>query len=238
VGVLAVWFFFRASPAMKFVLLVGAVGALGVFSVTLPSYLQTRYATIMGNPTVAGVVGGGGIDEEAASAIESRMARATLLGQSIRLTVLNPIFGVGPGMFQVAASMEFEDQGMPGMWRESHNTFTQVSSETGLPGLALYVGAMWYCLRGIKRVERVAHREQRNSDIAQAAYCLRLAMIGFLATAMFASIAYRFLLPMLFGLCAAFMRVAEPELAMQRAAAAPRPATPPDPAPALTGMRR
>src|SRR5207249_4894978 len=75
----------------------------------------------------------------AASAKESADDHFAALDQSIRYTLEYPIFGLGLGNFGVASGT---DVGRPEAWRTTHNTYTQISSEAGIPALMLFVGLL------------------------------------------------------------------------------------------------
>jgi len=57
--------------------------------------------------------------------------------RSIQLTFEHPILGVGPGEFMDAEAEEAAVAGKKAMWHFTHNSYTELSSETGLPGLGL-----------------------------------------------------------------------------------------------------
>ena len=100
-------------------------------------------------------------------------------------------------------------------WRETHNAYTQISSECGLVATALFVGILVYALRANIRI----YRNLGNpADARACAYCLLLASIVYAVNGIFMSIAYGFALPMLAALTAclehasaASMRVSGPQ---------------------------
>jgi O-antigen ligase len=205
-------YFLRLSASRKMIAIVAALvlGAIAI-SRSNPEALE-RYKTIFGS---SGQLSGA---EE--SAIESSEARKTLLQQSLRLTAQHPLLGVGPGMFQIANAKDMEARGLPSWnaWHETHNAFTQISSEEGLPGLFLYGAALYLCFR-ITRVARKHSRQNPTySSLEAPAFALRLSLIVFTCTALFVNSAYSCYFPLLAGLCVAFER------AMPMLAGAPEPA--------------
>jgi O-antigen ligase len=68
-------------------------------------------------------------------ASESQEIRQYLLQKSVEFTISHPLVGVGPGQFD---TYEGKFDLSQGMWRSTHNTFTQISSECGLPALIFY----------------------------------------------------------------------------------------------------
>jgi len=127
----------------------------------------------------------------------------------MQLTLRHPLLGVGPGMFEVAnAGFTEETTGHASFnaWHQTHNTFTQVSSEDGLPGLFLYCLTLLFCFRIVRSVEKRARQYPALSSVRHMAIALRLSLIAFTGTALFASTAYGYYLPMLAALCVALDR--------------------------------
>jgi O-antigen ligase len=151
---------------------------------------------------------------EVGRAVGSTRARKNLLKASLILTMQNPLLGVGPGMFNVAASEDpYTARVLFAAWHETHNTFTQVSSETGIPGFLLYLGTMASCFYIAIRVYRDTKHRPGMELHRKLAYCLLVACINYAVGAMFGSSAYNFFLPTLAGLCAALYRCYRIDLA-------------------------
>ncbi len=67
-----------------------------------------------------------------------------LLRQSIQMTFEHPIFGVGPGVFAAASWDERKRAGIgAGNAQVTHNTYTQISSETGIPGFFFFIATVF-----------------------------------------------------------------------------------------------
>ena len=140
---------------------------------------------------------------------ESKESRSRLLKQSIVFTLRHPLFGVGMGQFPNYEGMTALKRGERGYWHETHNSFTQVSSELGLPALLFYVAAIVATFRMLNAVYREAGRRTATIQVRQirlTAFCLLLSLIGFGAASFFLSLAYRFYLPGLTGMTIAFLR--------------------------------
>jgi len=164
------------------------------------------------------------------SAIESAELRKELLYSSLQLTLRHPLFGVGPGMFAVAnASFVQEATGRPNWnaWHETHNTFTQLSCEDGLPGVFLYGLALLFCFKIVRSAEKRARQYPALAVVRHMVFALRLALVAFTGTALFASNAYMYYFPMLAGLCVAVERATAAQVAIQIAAVSAEPAMPP-----------
>jgi O-antigen ligase len=143
------------------------------------------------------------------SAIDSTDLRKELLLSSLQLSIRHPLFGVGPGMFAVAnANFAESNSGKSNWnaWHETHNTFTQVSVEDGLPGLFLYSLTLFFCFRVVRTARKLARQNPELSVLGHMAFAMQLALIAFTGTAIFASNAYAYYFPMLAGLCAALER--------------------------------
>ena len=148
-------------------------------------------------------------------AIAAAESRYALLQQSIRFTIRNPIFGVGPGMFPVAQAATAKDEGERAHWQVTHNTYTQVSCEAGLPALCLYLAAIILCWRQANSVYRFSRSRvhRRSEAVGATALCLKISLLTFALTAFFSSVAFQSLFPTLAGLIVALSRVAKDALA-------------------------
>lgn len=181
--------------------LIGGLVIAGL--VILPSVSDEqwyRYSTILSDAPA-------GSDE----ALGSKEARIELLKQSIYLTLANPVFGVGPGVFESASAGYSQTQGERGLWHTPHNSYTQVSSESGLPGLVCYLGLLLTCFRVTRGVHKTAAATGR-ADVVAVSYCLWLSLVIFSISTFFSSVAYHIYLPMLAGLTVALQRSAQYEL--------------------------
>jgi O-antigen ligase len=154
-----------------------------------------------------------------AEATESKDARIDLLIESLKLTAANPVFGVGPGMFQVATGWRWTE-GVGMGWRQTHNTYTELSSETGIPGLLLYVAAMIWCFRRLSAIQRATRDYPHLREIHDMAYCLFLSLLTFSLSGPFSSMAYHVHFPMLAGIVTSFEFALRPLLVKPRVSAA------------------
>jgi O-antigen ligase len=185
--------------------LLGVVLVVLFFALT-PREVLSRYSTIFSSAAAG--------DDVAASAEESSQSRQYLLEQSLRLTMEHPIFGVGPGIFVVGESQLAESQGQKASWHVSHNSYTQVSSEMGIPGLLLYLALLWCTFRNVFwfRSRSGIDPTGRASAVGLA---LLLSLIGLCVSLTLSSSAYLFYLPMLMGLSVAFRNSLQLEIDRQ-----------------------
>jgi hypothetical protein len=160
-------------------------------------------------------------------AIESSESRQYTLRKSIEYTFQHPIVGVGPGQFAWYEGLNNRYGGTThGFWHETHNTFTQVSSECGIPGFILFLLGILSTFRLVNATYRQARLRPECKDIAVAAFCIMLAMASFVTAITFLSFAYLFYLPSLAGLAIALERTAAAEFS-SRDALASEPQQPP-----------
>jgi O-antigen ligase len=220
---LAVMFALYFIPLPASHKIVAAVGALilAVLSITWSTRSALdRYRTMFHSSDQALLSG----SEQ--SAIESMELRKELLLSSVQLSMRHPLLGVGPGMFAVAnADYTEETTGRANWnaWHETHNTFTQLSCEDGLPGLFLYCLTLVFCFKIVFTVEKRARQYPALSSVGHIAFALRLALIAFTGTSIFASNAYAYYFPMLAGLCVAVERASAEQFASLLPAGSERP---------------
>ena len=213
IGIMIVVSFFMVSLGNKVKLLLFTSPVIILALVYSSSSALTRYSTLFSRVDLSDLEQ---MDPESIgetlSAMESSRARRLHLVQSIDLTMKNPVFGVGPGMFPVASAEDSDNRGIRAQWKETHNTYTQISSETGIIGLILYCGFLGLSLTSIVRIYRAAKRQQ-NQEIVGIASSMLLCFVGALTCGMFASMAYAIHFPLLGALTLALTRAAERELA-------------------------
>ena len=70
---------------------------------------------------------------------DAKGPRAELLMKSLVITAKHPLFGVGPGQFA----------SYTGKWLVTHNTYTELSSECGIPALILFL--LLHCRGGVRQ---------------------------------------------------------------------------------------
>jgi putative inorganic carbon (HCO3(-)) transporter len=113
----------------------------------------------------------------------------SLLYSGLKLTARHPIFGVGPGNFPTAHWSEALAEGTRVGWNVTHNTYLQLSSETGIPGLLLFVAFLFNAFRATRRVIKNG-AANGHPELARAGYHLWLSLTGLCAAAFFLSLGY------------------------------------------------
>jgi O-antigen ligase len=111
-------------------------------------------------------------------ASESAQQRKELLIQSLRVTAQHPIFGVGPGNFEIVS----------GVWRVTHNSYTQISAEGGVSGFLLYLLLLW---RAIANLWAVGKSSGTGKEIRLLSIGLGASLAAYLIGSLFASDAYQ-----------------------------------------------
>lgn len=136
------------------------------------------------------------------SSLASQLQREQLLRRSILVTLRNPVIGVGPNQFVVADSGAKNKNGQWADWLGTHNSYTQVSSECGIPALFLYLGVLF----GSTRLAYKLYRRTRESvdpeikEIKALAFMLLLGLVVYAVGTTFFHMAYTSSLPILAGM--------------------------------------
>ena len=179
-----------------------AVGALGAFIgiSALNEEQLDRFRTLFSNDTVTAAQ---------ISAKESADSRKRKLNESIELTLKNPLFGVGMGVFTPASADLEWNRGEKPLWIASHNAYTQISSETGFVGIGLILSVFATSLVMVAQLERQA-RQVGLQDICNLCLCLVLTMVTLGIHFFFDSIAYEYYLPIMSGLATALVMTSRP----------------------------
>jgi O-antigen ligase len=141
--------------------------------------------------------------EEAAA---SQAQRTALLMESIRATFQHPLLGVGPGTFQEYQALQAGENGEQGMWHETHNSYTQISSECGIPAFTCYISAIVMTFlvfgRGRKSIDPV---------IREISSVLSLMLVSFGVCMFFLAQGYGFAFPVMGGIAIAMDRMLKRE---------------------------
>ena len=210
--------FLRAQVVGKLKIIMACIVFLGIVTATMPVRLVARYKTVAAeeaddsemDPTMRD------------SASSSTASRKQLLRHSLIFTIRHPLFGVGPGMFVVADDSYSKAIGLrKGTWLGTHNSYTQVSSELGIPAFLFFVATVALSLKGTYAIYRRTRGDPRLEDMGNAALGLHYCLVVYAVTVLFEHIAYTIMLPVFSGLAAGLVRTAEVEI--KRVQATPLP---------------
>jgi O-antigen ligase len=129
-------------------------------------------------------------------------ARQTLLVTSLAVTLTYPLFGVGAGNFPMTVVEAGREQGKDWSPLVTHNSYTQISSETGLPGIILYLLLIGFSVKNLISLLRQTSPKGATPD--GATYQLARGMLFSLAVVLtflcFLSEGYNFLILFWLGL--------------------------------------
>jgi O-Antigen ligase len=211
-------YFFRSNLTKKalftLIVVLGIPGALFL----VPREMVDRLSTIVDvvNDTVPRVAIG---DE----ALDSASARRQMLFDSIRFTFEHPLFGVGPGQF---AQFRWDEQHHAGAanlgYLVTHNAYTQISSEEGVPALLFFLAILVGTFRTIRIVQKLntpdSHRDWRIYQTT--ALCLQLSFISIVLFGFFLANAQYLFWYLIGGLALALERLTHEAIGARTAAAA------------------
>jgi O-antigen ligase len=222
-AVLFLYVFFQASGATKAKMIVAVPIMFVALIMVMPTQLRDRYTTLFEKRDPSELTAA---ELDAANSSEVRLE---LLMDSITLTLNHPFFGVGPGNFEVAQSNLAVSRGEPyGLWHVTHNTYTQISSETGVTGLLIYIVFLIQCWRVMSSIIR---KKYVSKDVRIMAKTLRAAFLVMVTVAFFESFGYESSLPIIAGLMTALSFVAHDQRPRPKSTEelAPAPAVLPEP---------
>jgi hypothetical protein len=134
--------------------------------------------------------------EAGKAAYGSAVQRQALIWKALAVTAEHPLFGVGPGNFN----------SISGTWHDQHNTYTQMSSEGGVPAFILYMLLLWCALANLRKTNQLAPPDSEEALFAMA---LRGSLYGFMVGTFFADSAYHFFPYFLVGYTSALVAIAE-----------------------------
>lgn len=213
-AMLLVWWFISPVKTKIILMIVSAI-LFGVAVATVPPYVRERYLTLFSadsNSQQQSADSGdiGRLKADASSAEE----RKRLLQESVDLTIEHPIVGVGPGCFQVAVYDEAKAKGIKhNVWLQTHNSYTELSSETGFPGLILLLCLLGASFKNLSVVLKGAKLDGEKPDPAAygSAMALLLSLVVICICIFFLAVVYDFTIFVWAGLTVALRRTYEQE---------------------------
>lgn len=125
----------------------------------------------------------------------SSQARRDIFYQSVEMTRQHPLLGVGPGNFEV----------LSGTWHVTHDSYTQLSSEGGVPALLLFLIILKLSFSRVRLAQKIVPRQ---SELGLLLSALRASMASFVVGALFSSAPYQFFPYILFGFVSAAYQIA------------------------------
>jgi O-antigen ligase len=204
VAAVVIYIFFKGSPMLKIGLAVGGVIVVVLTMALLPSGVMLRYATIFNSDYQAE----SGTEAQYEYAVSSEEARKQLLIDSVLTTLAHPLFGVGPGNYASADAGKKNEAGQHASWQVTHNSYTQVSSESGIPGLVLFLGMIISTFKMVGSTYRQTRKRPELQYLSNTAFALLITLAGFSVNIFFSALAYNYYLPTLVAISIVFCTIA------------------------------
>ena len=164
-----------SSAKQRLLVITGGIVFLMLAPFFTPQDMRERFLTYFHARSAAA--------EEAAQSAE---ARKELLIRSLEMTAEHPFLGVGPGEFMDAEAQEARDRDQRALWHLSHNSYTELSSETGIVGLVLFTIALFGAYKGLSPIRN----KNPSRRVRRAALFTQMAVLIGAVSAFFLSIAY------------------------------------------------
>jgi O-antigen ligase len=127
----------------------------------------------------------------------SASQRNQVLKRSIFVTLRYPLFGVGLGNFHYKS---FQELG-------THNAYTQVGSEMGIPAMIVYIMFLVYPYKRLKEIEKATDGKKDERFYYYLSIGLRAGLIGYMVASFFAAVAYQWYVYYLVGYAIAMRRI-------------------------------
>jgi len=157
---------------------------LVIFLIFAPGHYATRLLSIF---------------DHSLDPVGSATARTALLIRSTYVMIRHPLLGVGLHNFPI-----YSLQG-----KLSHNSYTQVGAELGIPALGVYVMLIFSAIKTLARIERATYANRRRSKYYGLAIGLEASMVAFIITSFFISVAFNWNLYYLVGFAVCLRRLYE-----------------------------
>jgi O-antigen ligase len=141
------------------------------------------------------------------ASVASQKQRQELLHTSLRYTLMHPLLGVGPDQFPTAVEQDAARMGQHTPWLGTHNSYTQISSECGIPALIFYAAVILFCLRSNLRLYLRTRDRPAQRELSALSRCLLAGTCVYAVSAFFFHMAYSADLPMLSGFTVALQLV-------------------------------
>jgi O-antigen ligase len=192
VGCLAIWFLFSGKRGTIIALLLPGLALIPLVSgATLARLVHIE-------------VPGAGLQATADGEAElSQVQRTHLLETSIRFAVTHPVFGTGPGTFRDALYYDDLAHGTHTPALGTHNSWTQVASECGIPAFLCYACIVFGSIRACYRIMRKTQHQPGAEKVFAMSACLLGVLVAYAISTTFDHVAYHLLLPLFSGTTAA-----------------------------------
>jgi len=188
-------FFAVMFSKRRLLLLLLAPPVLMALLAVVPAQTIERLKSIVVDPEQTLAEGKGGGE------VESQLAREETFKLSLKITETHPLLGVGIGMFDDFVQGDAKKAGKHVVSLNTHNAYTQVSSECGIPGFICYLATVILTVKLNYRMYIAFSRKDYKIDgrLRGIAFAGLIGAIGYVVASMFHHIAYSVDLPWLAG---------------------------------------
>ena len=139
--------------------------------------------------------------------------RQQILWRSVWTAIVNPLNGIGMGNFPLVSFRDLV----------SHNSYTQVAAEMGIPALVVYTLFMLTPLKGLRKIERATFEARKRSRYFHLSVGLQASIAGYMVSSFFGSVAYLWYVYYIVGYAVCLRRIYDGEEASRAEAALARP---------------
>lgn len=171
-----------------------------------------RRLALLFSPSAIETSGSERMMEADMASVGSQNQRRELIWKSLKLTAQNPLFGVGPAQFPTILWQTEKEKGVHYAALGTHNAYTQLSAECGVPAALLFIATIFTAIRTNARIYKAAVRAQRHAPIADMAFCLFGVLVAFSVNAFFHHVAFTSTIPIAVGLTICLETMAIPLL--------------------------
>lgn len=137
------------------------------------------------------------IFNSAADATGSSTQRTEILKRSLWVTLRYPLFGVGVGNFHYKSVQELV----------THNAYTEVSSEMGIPALVIYIMLMVYPMRRLREIEKETIDVPEKRKLHYWSIGIQASIIAYMVSSFFGAVAYQWYIYYIVGYAVALRRI-------------------------------
>jgi len=127
----------------------------------------------------------------------SASQRNQVLQRSVVVALRYPLFGVGLGNFH---HRSFQELG-------THNAYTQVASEIGIPAMVLYMMFLLYPYKKLTEIEKATYGQKHERFYYYLSVGLQASLLGYMVASFFAAVAYQWYVYYLVGYAIAMRRI-------------------------------
>jgi probable O-glycosylation ligase (exosortase A-associated) len=128
---------------------------------------------------------------------DSATVRIDDLKRSVFIALRHPVFGVGMDNYILYSNTN----------HETHNAYTQVAAELGLPALAIYLFLLLATIKNLMKVEIESSATRKREPFYYLSIGMQASLIGFMVSSFFASVAYFWYLYYLIGFAVCITRL-------------------------------